>query len=74
MKTNDIISKREQEVLAYISRGFKTKEIAERLFISHFTVKDHSKNVKKKLSAKNIANMVFLAYQSGLLASIEIES
>ncbi len=74
MKTTEIISKREQEVLSYISHGFKTKEIAERLFISHFTVKDHSKNAKKKLSAKNIANMVYLAFQNGLLPITEIES
>lgn len=74
MKTNDLISKREQEVLSFISHGFNTKDIAEMLFISRFTVQDHSKNIKEKLNAKNKANMVYLAYQNELLPITKHES
>lgn len=67
MKTKEVISKRELEVLSFISYGMNTKAIANKLFISRFTVQDHSRNVKQKLKAKNKANMVYLAYQYGLL-------
>ena len=43
------ISKREQEVLDLISKGFSNQEIADKLFVSINTVKTHSSNLFQKL-------------------------
>lgn len=43
------LSKREAEVLNLIGLGFTNKKIAEALYISEHTVKDHIKNLMKKL-------------------------
>lgn len=45
------LSKREAEVLNLIGLGFTNKKIAEVLFISEHTVKDHIKSIMKKLDA-----------------------
>jgi DNA-binding CsgD family transcriptional regulator len=45
------LSKREAEVVRLICQGLANREIAENLFISEFTVKDHIKNVMKKMRA-----------------------
>ena len=45
------LSKREAEVLNLIGLGFTNKKIAEVLFISEHTVKDHIKSIMRKLDA-----------------------
>ena len=45
------LSKREGEVLRLICRGLSNKDIAEAIFISEFTVKDHIKNIMRKMEA-----------------------
>jgi DNA-binding NarL/FixJ family response regulator len=52
------ISKRETEILRLMSLGYSTKEIANQLHVSNETVKSHRKNLFKKLSAKNSANLI----------------
>ncbi len=52
-KVSEILSDREQEVLEQLSQGFIYKEIAERLFISHETVKQHIKHIYQKLHVQN---------------------
>ena len=47
------ITKRENEVLQLLAKGMNRNEIAIKLFISDETVKMHTKNVYKKLNAKN---------------------
>jgi DNA-binding CsgD family transcriptional regulator len=49
------LSLREQQVLVEVSKGHTSKEIASELFISENTVKNHRKNIKKKLSFKDCA-------------------
>ncbi|MBT0651766.1 helix-turn-helix transcriptional regulator [Geobacter luticola] len=43
------LSQREQQVLQLICQGFMNRDIGERLFISEHTVKDHVKNIMKKM-------------------------
>ncbi len=52
------ISKREQEIVDKICAGLTNKQIADALFISLQTVKDHSHNIYKKLGVKNRVQMV----------------
>lgn len=52
------ISKREKEIIAGICRGYTNQQIADRLFISLQTVKDHTYNIFRKV---NVSNRVQLA-------------
>ena len=44
-----VLSEREKEVLAFVARGARNREIAEELAISEFTVKRHMQNILQKL-------------------------
>lgn len=61
------ISNREIQVLELISRGLNSALIAQQLFISKYTVDDHTKNMKRKLNARNKAHLVNLGFTNGLL-------
>jgi len=58
---------KEKEVLALISMGLTTKEIAGRLNISHHTVETHRKNLLRKCEAKNSAQLVQLAFAQQII-------
>jgi len=47
------LSKREIEVLQYISEGLSNDEISEKMFVSNNTIKTHIKNIYAKLDVKN---------------------
>jgi len=63
------LTKREIEVLNDISDGLKSQEIAEKLFISERTVEAHRGNIMKKLSARNMAELIKKAMNLGLIKS-----
>ena len=54
----DLLSKREKEVLRLIFDGCTNKEIANKLFISFETVKSHRKHILSKTGSKNTAALV----------------
>jgi DNA-binding NarL/FixJ family response regulator len=58
-----ILTKRETEIIRYLAKGLLYKEIGARSSISIETVKKHSKNIYKKLNARNRTEAVnkFLA-------------
>ena len=62
-----VLSRREKEVLELIAEGYTNPEIAERLFISSFTVDSHRKNLIAKLNVKNTASLVKLAVERRLI-------
>ena len=47
------LTKREYEVLALLAKGLTRDEIAAKLYVSSETVKMHTKNLYKKINAKN---------------------
>ena len=49
---------KEREVLALVSSGLTTKEIADRLNVSRHTIESHRKNLLKKFQAKNAAELI----------------
>lgn len=53
-----LLSDREQEVIAAISKGYTTQEIADRLLISARTVEIHRTNAIKKIGARRTADAV----------------
>jgi two-component system response regulator DesR len=62
-----VLSEREREVLDRIAVGSTNKEIAEALYLSPYTVKEHTSAVYRKLGARNRAEAVQLAQRIGLL-------
>ena len=62
------LSDREREVLSLIARGATNREIAERLYLSPHTVKDHTSSLYRKLNVRNRAEAVQRAERLGLTA------
>ena len=60
------LTKREIEILRLIAQELTNNEIAERLFISTYTVETHRKNLIRKIGVKNTAGLVKFALQQGL--------
>jgi len=52
------VTLKERQVLALVSMGLTTKEIASRLNLSHHTIETHRKNLLRKYEAKNSAELV----------------
>jgi DNA-binding CsgD family transcriptional regulator len=62
-----ILSNREIEVLGLISKGFVSKEIADKLFLSVNTVNNHRQNILEKIKATNTSEAIAYASNLGLL-------
>lgn len=61
------LTEREREVLVLIARGLSNDEIAEALVVSPATAKTHVSRVLGKLEARDRAQLVVIAYESGLI-------
>jgi DNA-binding NarL/FixJ family response regulator len=62
------LTNREREVVALVARGLSNDEIAARMVISPTTAKTHVSRAMIKLHARDRAQLVVLAYESGLVA------
>jgi DNA-binding NarL/FixJ family response regulator len=63
----DALTVREREVLVQVAGGHSNDEIAERLTVSPLTVKTHVNRAMAKLGARDRAQLVVIAYESGLV-------
>ncbi|MFF3286899.1 response regulator [Streptomyces sp. NPDC003023] len=63
----DALTDREQEVLGLVGSGLSNDEVAASLFLSPLTVKTHVSRILTKLAARDRAQLVVIAYESGLL-------
>ncbi|MFF3556702.1 response regulator [Streptomyces tsukubensis] len=63
----DALTVREREVLVLVAGGHSNDEIAERLAVSPLTVKTHVNRAMAKLGARDRAQLVVIAYESGLV-------
>ncbi len=61
------LTDREREVLALVAEGLANVEIAERLVVSPATAKTHVSRTMGKLGARDRAQLVVIAYESGLV-------
>jgi DNA-binding NarL/FixJ family response regulator len=65
--TLDVLTGREREVLTFVAAGLSNEEIAERLLVSPLTVKTHVNRAMVKLAVRDRAQLVVIAYETGLV-------
>ena len=61
------LTEREREVLGLVAQGLSNEEIARRLFLSPLTTKTHVSHIMTKIAARDRAQLVVIAYESGLV-------
>ncbi|GAA2327492.1 response regulator transcription factor [Streptomyces cuspidosporus] len=61
-----LLTPREREMVALVATGLSNQEIAERMFLSPFTVRAHVQRAMTKLEARDRAQLVVIAYRTGL--------
>ncbi len=67
VEEDSVVSKREIEVLQLIADGCSTPEVAEQLYISQKTVKNHLASIYAKLDARDRTQAVLLAVRMGIV-------
>jgi len=60
------LTEREREVLHLTAEGYTSREIGEKLYISHRTVEKHRENIQAKLELRNSVEMATYAHRRGL--------
>lgn len=66
-KIEDILTKREVEILKLVCKEYSNAEIAQKLFLSIGTVETHRKNLISKLGVNNTVGLVKFALRNGLI-------
>lgn len=61
------LTRREQEIIELIDKGLTGPQIADKLFLSHFTVETHRKNLMKKLHVNNVQMLLKMAREMNIL-------
>ena len=69
----DVLTDREREVVALVALGLSNTDIAARLFLSPLTVKTHVNRAMAKLDVRDRAQLVVIAYQTGLVRAGETD-
>lgn len=66
-RTLPLLTTREKEILELIAEGYTNPQIADKIFLSSFTVDSHRKNLLAKLGVKNTASLIRLAVEKKLI-------
>ncbi len=62
------LSQRENEILQLMAEGYNSREMADKLFISEFTVQTHRKNMLRKMGFRNFYQMLCWGIKEGVVA------
>jgi DNA-binding NarL/FixJ family response regulator len=65
---NEVLTKRQVEILKLMSQGFSNKQMANKLFLSETTIKAHLRTIFKKLNVSNRTQAVLVGINKGLIA------
>ena len=65
-RERSLLSQREREIVALVAQGFKNKEMAEKMFISEQTVKNHLHNIFDKLGVSDRLELALYAIHNNL--------
>lgn len=63
----DVLTDREREVLELVGRGLSNDEIGQQLYMSPLTAKTHVSRILSKFAARDRAQLVVVAYETGLV-------
>ena len=63
----DMLSGREREILVLLAQGLSNKEIADRLFLSVYTVMTHRRNICQKLNIHSVSGLTIYAIANKLM-------
>lgn len=66
-RTAPVLTKREKEILGLIKEGLTNPQMAEKLFLSVETIDTHRKNLYNKLQVNNVATLLRVATENGLI-------
>lgn len=72
-ENEQLISKRETEILRYLVMGFTNQEVADKLFLSIHTVMTHRKKINKKLGIKTVSGLTVYALMNNIIDIREVE-
>ncbi len=67
MRSTDIITPRERQILWHLANDFTTRELAQYLHISAETVKSHRSSLIRKLGAKTTGGLIRKGFELGIL-------
>ena len=67
IKKRNILSKREQDVIQLLAKGYNSKRIGEELQITEATVQTHRRNMLRKLKVHNSTELISWAYRVQVL-------
>lgn len=71
MEHKQLLTKRENEILELFRKGLTSKECAEQLYVSYFTIETHRKNIHRKLGTHKIINAVNVLENTGKLVLLD---
>ncbi|WP_040701146.1 response regulator [Nocardia vinacea] len=63
----EVLTAREREVVVHVAHGLSNEEIAERMYVSPLTIRTHVQRAMTKLGARHRAQLVVIAFQTGLV-------
>jgi DNA-binding NarL/FixJ family response regulator len=67
LKISHNLTTREFEIIKLIESGFSSKQIAEKLFLSVYTVSTHRTNILTKTGKATISDLIYALKEQGLL-------
>jgi DNA-binding NarL/FixJ family response regulator len=67
MKNTPVLTRREKEILLLLHEGLTGPQIAEKLFLSHYTIETHRKNLMQKLNANTTQQLLKIAKDNKLI-------
>jgi DNA-binding NarL/FixJ family response regulator len=70
----EVLTDREREIVALVALGLSNTDIAARLYLSPLTVKTHVNRAMSKLGVRDRAQLVVIAYQTGLVRAGDTDS
>ena len=65
------LTRRELEVLVMMSEGFTQKEIADRLFVSRYTINSHAQHIYEKMDARTSGHAISKAFHARIIPLAE---
>ena len=68
------LTRREKEVLCMMAEGLTQKEIANKLFVSRYTVNSHAQHIYEKMEARTSGHAVAKAFHARIINVAEVSS